>query len=55
MVFGTVKEDGVNVPELLQSVHISLKNVFNFVVLNAECLVPFNLLMFNLYEELLEE
>jgi len=31
------------------------KNVFNFIVLNAKCLVPFDLLMFNFYEELLEE
>ena len=44
----------MNMPELLQSVYIS-KHVFNFVVLNAKSLVPFNLLMFNFYEELLEE
>jgi len=31
------------------------KNVFNFVVLNAKFLVPFNLLMFNFDEELMEE
>ena len=37
MVFDTVKEDGVNMPELLQS------------------LVPFNLLIFIFYEELLDE
>ena len=53
MVFDTVKEDGVNMPELLQSVYIS-KHVFNFVVL-IQSLVPFNLLIFNIYEELLEE
>jgi len=34
MIFNTVKEDGVNMPELLQSVYISL-HVFNFVVLNG--------------------
>ena len=38
MVFDTVKEDGVNMPELLQSVYISL-HVFNFVVLNAKSLI----------------
>ena len=48
----TVKENGVNMPELLQSVYIS-KNVFNFVVLNAKSLVPFNLLIFNFFVELL--
>ena len=41
-------------PELLQSVYISY-HVFNFVILNAKPLVPFNLLIFNFYEELLEE
>jgi len=41
-------------PELLQSVYI-FKHVFNFVVLNAKSLVPFNLLIFNFYEELLED
>jgi len=41
-------------PELLQSVYIS-EHAFNFVVLNAKSLVPFNLLIFNFYEELLEE
>ena len=42
-------------PELLQSVYIS-KHVFifNIVVLNAVWL-SFNLLIFNFYEELLEE
>ena len=54
MVFDTVKEDGVNMPELLQSVYISW-HVFNFVVLNAKSLVPFNFLIFNFYGELLEE
>jgi len=54
MVFGTVKENGVNMPELLKSVHIS-QHVFNFVVLIAKSLVPFNWLIFNFYEELLEE
>ena len=53
MVFDTVKEDGVNMPELLQSVYI-YKHVFNFVVL-MQSLVPFNLLIFNFYEELLKE
>ena len=50
VVFGTVKENDVNMPELLKSVHIS-----NFVVLNAKSLVPFNWLIFNFCEELLEE
>ena len=50
----TVKENGVNMPELLQSVYIS-KNVLNFVVLNAKSLVPFNLLIYNFYKELLNE
>ena len=54
MVFDTDKEDGVNMPELLQCVCIS-KHVFSFVVLNAKSLVPFSLLIFNFYEELLEE
>jgi len=53
MVFDTVKEDGVNMPELLQSVYI-YKHVFNFIVL-MQSLVPFNLLIFNFYEELLKE
>ena len=44
----------MNMPKLLQSDYISL-HVFNFVVLNAESLVPFNLLIFNFYGELLEE
>jgi len=34
MVFDTVKEEGVDMPELLQFVCIS-KHVFNFVVLIA--------------------
>ena len=50
----TVKENGVNMPELLQSVYIS-KHVLNFVVLNAKSLVPFNLLIYNFYKELLNE
>jgi len=54
MVFDTVKEDCVNMPELLQSVYISW-HVFNSVVLNVKSLGPFNLLIFNFYEELLEE
>jgi len=54
MVFDTVKEDGVNMLELLQSVYISW-HVFNVVVLNAKSVVPFNLQIFNFYEELLEE
>jgi len=44
VVFDTVKEDGVNIPELLQSVYIS-KHVFNVVIL-LQSLVPFNLLIF---------
>jgi len=54
LIFDTVKEHGVNMPELLRSVYSSL-HVFNFVVLNEKSLVPFNLLIFNFYEELLEE
>ena len=54
MVFDTDKEDGVNMPELLQCVCISYY-VFNFAVLNAKSLVPFNRLIFNFYEELFEE
>jgi hypothetical protein len=46
MIFDTAKEDGVNMPELLQSVYISYQ-VVKFVVLNAKSLVPFNLLIFN--------
>jgi len=54
IVVDTVKEDGVNMPELLLSVYISW-HVFNIVVLNAKSLVPFNLLIFNFYEEVFEE
>ena len=54
MVFDIVKEDGVNIPELLQSVYIS-EHVFKFVVLNAKSLVPYNMLILTFYEELLEE
>jgi len=53
MVSDIVKEDGVNMPDLLQSVYIS-KHFFNFVVL-MQSLVPFNLLIFNFYGELFEE
>ena len=35
----------MNMPELLQSVYISL-HIFNFVVLNAESVKPYNLLIF---------
>jgi hypothetical protein len=45
MVFDTDKEDGVNMPELLQCVCIS-GHVFSFEVLNAKSVVPFNLLTF---------
>ena len=54
VVFGTVKENGVAMPELLQSVYISW-HLFNFEVLIAKSLVPFNWLIFNFYEELLDE
>jgi len=50
MVFDTVREGGVNMPEFLVCLH-----VFNFVVLNAKSVVPFNLQIFYFYEELLEE
>jgi len=41
MVFDPVKEDGVNMSELLQSVYISWR-IFNYVILYAKSLVPFN-------------
>jgi len=53
MVFDAVKEDGVNMTELLQPVYIS-KHVFNFVILNAVS-GTISLLIFNFYEKLLEE